>query len=113
MRPKQIRARKESGLTESGLLRALREQGIGRRATYALIVDTLLSRKYAERSPEGALRLAKRGRAVLDFLTGRYPTLFAPGFTAEAEHLLDEVAAGGLAYAEAVEQVWTKVVGKK
>jgi DNA topoisomerase IA len=71
--------------------RALREQGIGRPATYAGIVETLLSRrKYAERSPEGTLRLTKRGRAVLDFLTGRYPALFAPGFTAEAEQLLDK-----------------------
>jgi DNA topoisomerase I len=103
VRPKQIRARQESGLTESGLIRALREQGIGRPATYAGIVDTLLGRKYVERSPEGTLRLTARGRAVLDFLTGRYPALFAPGFTEEVELLLDEVAAGRLAYEKAVE----------
>jgi DNA topoisomerase-1 len=113
VRPKQIRARQESGLTEYGLLRALCEQGIGRPATYAGIVDTLLGRKYVERRPEGTLRLTKRGRAVLDFLTGRYPALFAPAFTAEAEQLLDEVAAGRLEYEETVEQVWTKVVEEK
>ena len=50
---------------------------------------------------------------MLDFLTGRYPALFAPAFTAEAEQLLDEVAAGRLEYEETVEQVWTKVVEEK
>ncbi len=109
VRPKKVRAEKRSGLDESGLIRALREKGIGRPATYALIVDALLTRKYVEREPGGQLRLTERGRKVCEFLVERFPTLFALVYTAQMESALDQVAIGNLSYESAVGAIWGNV----
>ena len=112
VRPKKVRAEKCSGLDEAGLIRALREQGIGRPATYAMIVDTLLSRKYVEREPSGQMRLTQRGRDVCTFLLERYPDLFDQAFTAQMEAALDQIAEGKLSYEIGMMNVW-RISSKK
>ena len=109
VRPKKIRAEKRSGLDEAGLIRALREKGIGRPATYALIVDALLTRKYVKREPDGQIRLTERGRNVCEFLVGRYPDLFDLAYTAWMESALDEVANGKASYETAIRDVWSNL----
>ncbi len=111
VRPKKVRAHKRSGLDETGLIRALREKGIGRPATYALIVEALLSRKYVEREQDGQLRLTQRGRDVCEFLVGRFPGLFDLAYTARMESALDEVAKGRLSYENAAQDLWASLKG--
>ena len=106
VRPKKVRAEKRSGLNEAGLIRALREKGIGRPATYALIVEAMLTRKYVEREPSGQLRLTERGRMVCEFLVERYPNLFDLAYTAQMESALDQVAMGKLSYELIVRDIW-------
>lgn len=109
VRPKKVRAEKRSGLNEAGLIRALGEKGIGRPATYALIVEALLTRKYVEREPSGQLRLTERGRNVCEFLVERYPNLFDLAYTARMESALDEVANGKAPYETAIRDVWSNL----
>ncbi len=112
VRPKKVRAHKRTGLDEAGLIRALREKRIGRPATYALIVEALLSRKYIEREQDGQLRLTQRGREVCEFLLERFPGLFELAYTAQMESALDEVAGGKVSYEAVVGNVWGILKGK-
>jgi DNA topoisomerase-1 len=111
VRPKKVRARRQSGLSEAGLIRALREKGIGRPATYALIVESLLSRKYVEREQDGQLRVTQRGREVCEFLVERFPGLFDLAYTARMESALDEIAKGQLSYENAAQDLWASLKG--
>ena len=111
VRPKKVRAKRERGLNEAGLIRALKEKSIGRPATYALIVESLLGRKYVERGDNGQLILTQRGWDVCTFLTERFPVLFDLGYTAEMESSLDGVAKGQGTYEDAISDVWHEVKG--
>ncbi len=106
VRPKKVRAERRRGLSEAGLIRALREKGIGRPATYALIVESLLGRKYIQRAENGQLVLTQRGRAVCAFLTERFPALFDLGYTAAMESALDGVAKEKVFYEDAIQKLW-------
>jgi DNA topoisomerase-1 len=112
VRPKKVRAERRSGLDEAGLIRALCEQSIGRPATYALIVESLLTRKYVERELSGQLRLTQRGREVCAFLVERFSDLFDLAYTARMESELDEVAKGKVSYEAAVDDVWGMLKSK-
>lgn len=105
VKPKRIRARK-LGLSEAGLIALMQRRGIGRPATYAGIIEGLLSRGYVQQGEDGALGVSERGRAVLGFLLAEYPSLFSLDFTAQMESWLDEVASGGKGYETAVRRVW-------
>lgn len=110
VRPKKVRARRQSGLNEAGLIHALQEKGIGRPATYALIVEALLARKYTERGEEGRLRMTKKGSLVYEFLMGQFPTLFEFTYTARMETALDNVAGGKLSYGSAIGDLWRELI---
>jgi len=112
VRPKKVRAERRRGLSEAGMIRALREKGIGRPATYALIVESLLGRKYVERCENGQLTLTQRGRDVCAFLTERFPALFDLTYTAQMESALDGVAKGQDAYESAVRGMWESLKGR-
>ena len=97
IKPKKIRVR-EHGMTEADLIALLQKNGIGRPATYALIMETLIQRRYVENAG-GNLVITPRGRAVLEFLVSRYPQLFSVEFTAKMEETLDEIASRKYSYA--------------
>jgi len=97
IKPKKIRVR-EHGMTEADLIALLQKNGIGRPATYALIMETLIQRRYVE-SAGGSLVMTPRGKAVLEFLLERYPQLFSVEFTAKMEEMLDEIASRKYSYA--------------
>ena len=82
--PHQVRIRKEippQGLTEAELLRMLHFHGIGRPATYAGIVETLLRRAYVVHGEDGTLQVTERGQQVCDFLVQNYPEIFSPAYS--------------------------------
>jgi DNA topoisomerase-1 len=104
VKPKQIRTQRH-GMTEAGFLAALQKNGIGRPATYSLIIEMLLQRKYAE-CASGNLTITPRGRAVLEFLVSRFPQLFSVEFTAKMEEMLDEIASKKVSYEKMVERLF-------
>ena len=100
IKPRKIRVR-EHGMTEADLIALLQKNGIGRPATYALIMETLLQRRYVDNAG-GSLVITPRGRAVLEFLVGRYPQLFSVEFTAKMEEMLDGISSKKVSYEQTV-----------
>ena len=94
-------------MTEAALIQAMRAHGIGRPSTYAATIDTLVGRGYARRKRGGGLASTGRGKEVCTFLVKRFTALFDYAFTACMEARLDDVAAGRVAYAEALQEFWT------
>ena len=103
IRPKRIRIRPH-GMTEADLISLMERNGIGRPSTYAFIVDALIERGYVENAG-GSLVVTPRGRAVLEFLVDRYPSLFSVQFTARMEEMLDGIAARKNSYEPVVGQL--------
>jgi DNA topoisomerase-1 len=122
-------------LTESGLVNALEEKGIGRPSTFAGIIATLTTRKYATLgtvegveytgpviavTPTGlteavdTVRLGRQsrklvatdlGRQVLGLCDAHFGAVFAYQYTARLEEELDRVASGHLSRARVCDGV--------
>ena len=106
VRPRRMQARHQN-MSEAELISLMQAGGIGRPATYAIVIDTLLKRQYVHREANGALVVSKRGREVLDFLLKEYPDLFSLEFTARMEKQLDEVSGGGRgSYEKVLNALW-------
>ncbi|WP_066092417.1 DNA topoisomerase I [Xanthomonas massiliensis] len=91
--------------TEAALVKALEEYGIGRPSTYASIIQTLLTRKYAEMEGR-ALKPTDVGRAVARFLSGHFTRYVDYDFTAKLEDDLDAVSRGEEQWVPLMERFW-------
>jgi len=89
--------------TEASLVRELEHKGIGRPSTYAPTISTILDRGYVE---IGSRKLIPTdlGITVNKILVPSFPEVFAVGFTANMEELLDKVESG--------ESGWEDVLGQ-
>lgn len=83
--------------TESSLIKQLDALGIGRPSTYALIVSTVIDRKYVELN-ERKLYATKLGLAVNKILSEYFSDVINYEFTAEMEEELDTIASGKATY---------------
>ncbi len=82
--------------SDSSLVKALEEEGIGRPSTYAPILSTLILRDYARRI-KGYFHATELGFKVCDMLVEYFPGIMDVKFTAGLEEELDEVEEGRLA----------------
>ncbi len=80
--------------TESTLVRALEEHGIGRPSTYAPTISTLLARHYITKEQKN-IYMTDLGEAVNSIMTDAFPQIVDENFTANMESLLDKVEEGG------------------
>ncbi|MDP2434757.1 MAG: type I DNA topoisomerase, partial [archaeon] len=83
-------------MSEAGLVRALEKHGVGRPSTYASIIETLMTRKYALASPSRGLVPTLTGLAVHSLLSTHFQPLVDLGFTSSVETALDQIALGSL-----------------
>jgi DNA topoisomerase-1 len=81
--------------SDSSLVKALEENGIGRPSTYAPIIQTLILRDYI-RALKGYLYPTELGIKVCDLLVEYFPKIMNVNFTALMEEELDEVEEGRL-----------------
>lgn len=95
--------------TEASLVKSLEEYGIGRPSTYASIMNTLVTRKYA--------RLEKRtffpedtGRVVTKLLTEHFSQYVDYDFTAALEEDLDAISRGEKTWIPTIRQFWTPFI---
>ncbi len=88
--PKQHFTKPPARFTESSLVKELDNQGIGRPSTYALIISTLLMRKYVEKNGR-QLVPTELGFTVNDILVKNFPSIFNTKFTAQMEAELDRI----------------------
>lgn len=92
--------------TESTLIKALENHGVGRPSTYASIIKVLFSREYIERKGKApALYPTPTGMAVVDALAGRFD--FADlDWTRAVEDDLDGITAGQVDPRVTLTKVW-------
>ena len=76
--------------SESSLVKELDALGIGRPSTYALIISTLLTRKYVEKNVRQLIP-TELGFTVNDILIQNFPAIFNTQFTAKMEDELDKI----------------------
>ena len=79
--------------SDSSLVKALEEEGIGRHSTYAPIIQTIILRDYARRL-KGYFYPTELGFKVSDLLVEYFPKIMDVKFTALLEEELDEIEEG-------------------
>ncbi len=88
--PRQHFTKPPARYTESSLVKELDNLDIGRPSTYALIISTLLARKYVEKNGR-QLFPTELGFTVNDILIQNFPSIFNVKFTALMEDELDKI----------------------
>jgi DNA topoisomerase-1 len=91
--------------TESSLVKTLEALGIGRPSTYAMIVGTIIDRKYVEQKDRKLYALSL-GMEVNKLLTTYFPHIFNVKFTAKMEEELDTIASGKYSYKKVMDDFY-------
>ena len=91
--------------TEASLVKTLEAHGIGRPSTYASIIQTLLSREYAELENRHFVP-TDVGRIVNRFLTQYFERYVDYDFTAKLEDTLDAVSRGERDWKRVLKEFW-------
>ncbi len=103
--PEQHFTKPPARYSESTLVKELDQLGIGRPSTYALIISTLLARKYVEKK-ERQLFPTELGRTVNQILIHHFPDIFNVTFTASMEEQLDRIEAGGTDFIDVMREFY-------
>lgn len=91
--------------SESSLIRALEENGVGRPSTYASIISVLYNRKYMEKQKR-SIHPTELGRRVNNFLVEHLNALFDVHFTADMEGKLDRVEEGKVEWVDMLDSFY-------
>ncbi|MDD5236960.1 MAG: type I DNA topoisomerase, partial [Candidatus Omnitrophica bacterium] len=92
--------------SESSLVKALEEEGIGRPSTYAPIIYTIVMRDYVRRL-KGYLKPTELGFKVCDLLLEYFPKVMDIKFTAHMEEELDEIEEGKMKTNQILQEFYT------
>lgn len=95
--PNQHFTKPPARFTESTLIKELESNGIGRPSTYAMIMGTIIDRKYVEQL-DRKLVPTPLGRKVNSILVKNFDNIFNVNFTAQMEGELDSIAEGEIGY---------------
>jgi len=90
------RTQPPSRYTQASLIKKLEAEGIGRPATYAAIMDNILSRAYVKTDKRNLVP-TETGCRVVDSLASRF-RFIELGYTREVERDLDRIAQGEAGY---------------
>ncbi len=93
--PSQHFTKPPARYSDSSLIKALEEEGIGRPSTYAPIIYTIITRDYVRRI-KGYLNPTELGFKVNDMLVEYFPKILDFKFTALLEEELDAIEEGTL-----------------
>ena len=81
--------------TESSLVRAMEDAGIGRPSTYAPTISTIMGRHYVVKENKN-LYVSELGEVVNNLMKESFPVIVDTEFTANMEALLDKVEEGSV-----------------
>jgi len=99
--PEQKYTKPPARYTESSLVKAMEDKGIGRPATYSPTVNLLFTRNYIEKTGK-QIKATELGKVVVDILLKYFSDIMDVGFTAQMEDKLDDIEFGG--------KVWQDVI---
>ncbi|MBN1780895.1 type I DNA topoisomerase [bacterium] len=91
--PEQHFTKPPARYNESSLVKELDTLNIGRPSTYALIISTLLDRKYVEKESRNLVP-TELGITVNGIVIRQFPDIFNVAFTAQMEEQLDQIESG-------------------
>lgn len=103
--PEQCFTQPPPRYTEATLIKALEQKGIGRPSTYAPILSTIQERDYVNKA-DGKFHPTELGITVNKILTEHFPKIVDPGFTAQMEEQLDEIAQGKYEWIAALQEFY-------
>ncbi|PIQ87770.1 MAG: DNA topoisomerase I [Candidatus Omnitrophica bacterium CG11_big_fil_rev_8_21_14_0_20_43_6] len=103
--PSQHFTKPPARFSDSSLIKALEEDGIGRPSTYAPIIYTIILRDYVRRI-KGYLIPSELGFLVNDMLVEYFPKIMDLKFTASVEEKLDEIEEGRLSRIKVLEEFY-------
>ena len=103
--PSQHFTKPPARYSDSSLIKALEEEGIGRPSTYAPIIYTIIMRDYVRRI-KGYLNPTELGFKVNDMLVEYFPKILDFKFTALMEEKLDEIEEGTLNRQQVLEEFY-------
>ena len=103
--PEQCFTQPPPRYTEATLIKALEQKGIGRPSTYAPILSTIQERDYVDKA-DGKFHPTELGITVNKILTEHFPQIVDPGFTAQMEEQLDEIAQGKYEWIAALQKFY-------
>ena len=104
--PSQHFTKSRPRFSDSSLVKALEEEGIGRPSTYAPIISTLILRDYMRRL-KGYFNPTELGFKVCDLLVEYFPKIMDVKFTALMEEELDEIEEGRLGRGKVLEDFYS------
>ena len=94
--------------TQGEVIATMRERGVGRPSTYAVILQKLLMRRYVMEK-NGKLIPTKLGIMVYDFLTRKYPNLISEDRTRALEEKMSMIEEGRAKYQETIKEVYQEI----
>jgi DNA topoisomerase-1 len=103
--PEQCFTQPPPRYTEATLIKALEQKGIGRPSTYAPILSTIQERDYVNKA-NGRFHPTELGITVNKILAEHFPKIVDPGFTAQMEEQLDEIARGKYEWITALQEFY-------
>lgn len=101
LKPEQKYTKPPARYTESSLVKAMEDKGIGRPATYSPTVNLLFTRNYIEKIGK-QIKATELGKIVVDILMKYFSDIMDVGFTAQMETKLDDIEFGG--------KIWQDVI---
>jgi len=104
--PSQHFTKPPARFSDSSLVKALEEEGIGRPSTYAPIIQTLILRDYVRRL-KGYFHPTELGFKVCEMLVEYFPKIIDVKFTAAMEEELDEIEEGRLDKVKVLQDFYT------
>jgi DNA topoisomerase-1 len=103
--PEQCFTQPPPRYSEATLIKALEQKGIGRPSTYAPILSTIQERDYVNKA-NGKFHPTELGITVNKILAEHFPKIIDPGFTAQMEEQLDEIAQGKYEWITALQEFY-------
>lgn len=96
--------------TQASLVKKLEDEGIGRPATYAAIMDNIVTRQYVE-VEKRFLKPTLTGELIVDALVGKFKFIDL-NFTREVEDDLDRIALGETGYKSVIQKLHQQLEGE-
>lgn len=98
--------------TQATLIEEMKQKGLGRPSTYAIIIETLLERKYILIN-KGYLIPTKNGKLIYEYLVKKYPDFISEEFTSELEKKMDKIENNEVDYQKVLIDLFDKIFNRR